>query len=856
MSNRAAIVVALSLLSPGLSAQEELTPTGGSAAGDTLAPADETPSLWFIELASSPMIEGATRELLAAERAAFRHEARQAGITLAPRYDFGLLWNGISAQLRERDVAALARLKGVKAVWPVVEIKMAQMAPQPAPELATALAMTGAALAQNELGLSGAGLHVAVMDTGIDYDHPDLGGCFGPGCRVAFGFDFVGDKFNADPTSPRYSPLPVPDLDPDDCAGHGTHVTGIVGASGAGKDAVRGVAPAVTFGAYRVFGCEGSTTADVMLAAMEQALADGMDILNMSIGSAFQWPQYPTAVASDRLVNAGMVVVASIGNSGANGVYSASAPGVGKKVIGVASVDNTHVALNTFTVSPDGQSIGYAGASAAPAAPTSGSAPLARTGTATTTNDACNPLPAGSLTGSIALIRRGACTFYTKATNAQLAGAAGVVLYNNVAGRFSATVAGTPAITIPVVSISDAEGRLIDGRLAAGPVTLTWTDGFAVFANPTAGLISSFSSYGLSPDLSLKPDLSAPGGLIRSTYPLELGGYATLSGTSMASPHTAGAVALLLEARPHTPAAAVRSLLQNTATPRLWWGNPGLGFLDNVHRQGAGLLNIVGAVQTTATVEPSALSLGESEGGAATRTLNIRNQGQAAVTFSLSHIPALATAGNTNAPGFSAAFASAAFTAGAVTVPPGASASVDVTLTPPAAPLKAQYGGFLVMSGDDGQVLRVPYAGFVGDYQSIVTLTPASAGLPALAKLVDGGFVNQPAGATFSLVGDDVPFVLVHLEHQVSRLRLEVFDAQSGRAWHRALDVPYVGRNSTSTGFYSLAWDGVTTHGGKSVVVPNGSYVIRLTALKALGDDTNPAHSEVWTSPVVTIARP
>ena len=80
-----------------------------------------------------------------------------------------------------------------------------------------------------------------------------------------------------------------------------------------------------------------------MIAAMERALADDMDVLNMSIGSAFNtWPQYPTAAASDTLVNAGVSVVASIGNSGANGIYSAGAPGVGNKVIGVASFDNTH----------------------------------------------------------------------------------------------------------------------------------------------------------------------------------------------------------------------------------------------------------------------------------------------------------------------------------------------------------------------------------------------------------------------------------------------------------------------------------------------------------------------------------
>src|SRR5206468_3578978 len=148
-----------------------------------------------------------------------------------------------------------------------------------------------------------------------------------------------------------YDPVPHPDADPDDCAGHGTHVAGIIGASGnPATGGVRGVAPGVTFGSYRVFGCQGSTEADIMLAAMEAALADHMDVLNMSIGSAFQWPQYPTSAAANRLVNKGVVVVASIGNSGTDGIYSAGSPGLGSKVIGVASFDNVRILLNTFTI--------------------------------------------------------------------------------------------------------------------------------------------------------------------------------------------------------------------------------------------------------------------------------------------------------------------------------------------------------------------------------------------------------------------------------------------------------------------------------------------------------------------------
>ena len=259
--------------------------------------------------------------------------------------------------------------------------------------------MTQADIAQNELGLTGQGVRVAIMDTGIDYDHPDLGGCFGPGCRVEQGWDFVGDAYNNDSSSATYNPVATPDAFPDDCNGHGTHVAGIVGASGG----VTGVAPGVTFAAYRVFGCEGSTSSDIMIAAMERALQDGADVLNMSIGSSFQWPNYPTAQAADRLVNKGVVVVASAGNSGANGPWATSAPSIGKKVISVASFNNLTLKSPVFTVSPDDRKVAFGNATAAAPTPFSGSHLMARTGTTTTVDDGCAVLPAGSLTGRVRL---------------------------------------------------------------------------------------------------------------------------------------------------------------------------------------------------------------------------------------------------------------------------------------------------------------------------------------------------------------------------------------------------------------------------------------------------------------------
>ena len=136
-----------------------------------------------------------------------------------------------------------------------------------------------------------------------------------------------------------------------------------MGGNGGG---IKGVAPEVRFGAYRVFGCWGSSSADVIIAAMERALEDGMQVVNQSLGSRSQWPQYPTAQASTRLVNKGVVMVASIGNNGPGGsapdaLFAAGAPGVGSKVIGVASYDNSQ---RSFEV--NGTPYGYNAATGSP----------------------------------------------------------------------------------------------------------------------------------------------------------------------------------------------------------------------------------------------------------------------------------------------------------------------------------------------------------------------------------------------------------------------------------------------------------------------------------------------------------
>ncbi|MGE3511055.1 MAG: S8 family serine peptidase [Vicinamibacterales bacterium] len=833
--------------------------------GQVAEPSQDGFQRWFVQLESPPTIEGTSERRLQDEEGRFHSEAVRAGIVYRETRHFRHVWNGVTLEAAPSGVDALRALPGVRAVFPVMRADRTQdeSGGEHGAQMATALAITGADVAQQDLGLSGRHVRVAVIDSGIDYDHPDLGGCFGAGCRVRTGWDFVGDAFNPDRTSPAFNPIATPDPFPDDCDGHGTHVAGIIGANGV----IRGVAPQVTFHAYRVFGCDGPTTTDILLAALEQAYADGAQVINASIGAPYQWPDYPTAQATDRLVRRGVVVVSTVGNEGANGLYAAAAPGIGRRTIGVASFDNAFRSLASFRVSPDGRAIAYLPADGSIAIPISGSAPLVRSGAVTATADACAPFPAGTFAGRIALVRRGTCSFVTKAANAQAAGAIAMVVYNSAPDRITIGVTGGTPITMPVVSISGEDGVLLHARTTS-PVTLTWTSDAVQEALPTGGRVSAFSSFGPAPDLSLKPDLGAPGGAIRSTLPLERGSFGTISGTSMAAPYVAGAVALLLEARPGISPAEVLRRLQNTAVPQHASADPASG-LDMVHRQGAGQISVAAAILTDTVVAPRRLLIGElADGEVRTVALHVigkrrvvgkrqrdHKHEDAPMVYRVRHEPALSTGVSTYVPTPLAAAAAVTFKQQTV----AAGQVLWLQVVPPADAAARLFGGYITLTPDDGgPTLRVPYLGYHGDYQAITALTPTTANFPWLAKAVGTNLVRQPGGATYTLSAGDSPILLFHLEHQVRALRVDVRDAATGASLGWAMTQDFVGRNSTATAFFSFSWDGTTTarRGATPIPVPNGSYRLEISVLKALGNRQDPAHTERWTTPTVVIARP
>jgi len=188
---------------------------------------------------------------------------------------------------------------------------------------------------------------------------------------------------------------------------------------------------------------------------------------------------------------------------------------------------------------------------------------------------------------------------------------------------------------------------------------------------------------------------------------------------------------------------------------------------------------------------------------------------------------------------------------------------------------RSLYGGFVVLTPrGGGDTLRVPYVGFKGDYQSLPVLTSASCGLPAVFKVnaaasdtcLGGGIQRLgAAGASFTLQGSDIPILLYHLNHQVRRLNIRVYKADGSPVhpvFNYASQLDYLPRNSAAATFFEFDWDGTRSqdngggNGDHRKVVPNGTYVLKLSVLKALGNASNPADWETFTTPPITLARP
>ncbi|UOY91526.1 S8 family serine peptidase [Ectobacillus sp. JY-23] len=421
-------------------------------------------------------------------------------------------------------------------------------------------------------GITGKGVKVAVLDTGIDYNHPDLKDAY------KGGFDFVDD--DSDPMEATYA-----DWKKSNKAeyangnayytSHGTHVSGTI--AGQNKNdsevSVEGVAPDADLYVYRVLGPYGSGTSDDVIAGIEKAVEDGMDVMNLSLGAPVNDPFYPTSTAINYAVLNGVAAIVSAGNSGP-GAGTVGSPGTAALALTVGASD-VPVSLTTFTGSVAGGwstelvTIGRSFADQFSAL-NGKSLELVDVGLGAQAD-----YTGKDVKGKIAFMQRGNFALNDKIKFAKEHGAVAVVMYNNVDGQLGINL-GESTTFVPAFSITKAAGEQLKGKIAQGDKSLTFSNIKEVMSE--GDKLAGFSSRGpVNYTEDMKPEVTAPGVSVLSTFPSYMidpanqqdykYAYARLSGTSMAAPHTAGIAALLLQANPDLDPDDIKTILMNTADP-------------------------------------------------------------------------------------------------------------------------------------------------------------------------------------------------------------------------------------------------------------------------------------------------
>ncbi|ESU34338.1 hypothetical protein G3A_01515 [Bacillus sp. 17376] len=445
--------------------------------------------------------------------------------------------------------------------------------------------------------LTGKGVTIGVIDTGIDYDHPDLRRNFAGGHDLVDGDDDPMETKGAGFRSTL----------------HGTHVAGVIAANGR----MWGMAPEAKIVAYRALGPGGRGTTEQVIAAIDEAIKDKVDILNLSLGNDVNGPDLPISLALNKAVDAGIVAVTSSGNSGPNR-WTVGSPGTASKAISVgASTPPMQVPyLNAPGLSKEIR------------------LELLQGSDNWNITQSENLVFAGlgtkeemkGVRDKLVLVERGKLTFTEKAKNAFEAGAIGVIIYNNTKGTFFGNL--EESLPIPVAAISEEAGLMLKKQLDKNPMLIR------MILIEEKDLLADFSSRGpVTVTWEIKPDIVAPGVAINSTIP---GGYLPLQGTSMAAPHIAGAAALIKQAHPDWSPAEIKAAIMNTAKNI----SDRDGKRYRTFEQGAGRIRLEAAIKTESLVIPGSLQFGKFQLAdnmhRHSSKLTVKNTGKVTKTYSFS----------------------------------------------------------------------------------------------------------------------------------------------------------------------------------------------------------------------------
>lgn len=722
-------------------------------------------------------------------------------------YSYTTVLNGFSMKIPYGKLGEVRSLNGVKNVWVAEQYSLPEdlSADDDTISMNSSTGMVGSTEV-NAMGYDGTGTIVAILDTGFmkaheafsvmptdtKYSKDDIASLLQSQSlaskvtdadsvyineKAPYGYDYANGDTDAEAVGQA----------------HGVHVAGTV-AGNNGKD-FYGVAPNAQLMIMKIFGDNsGSTSDDIILAGVDDSVKLGADSINMSLGSPAGFTDYGDENESEeenltyygvytRAEKAGVNVLVAAGNETSSTNYNAhnnltyaeypdnaivASPSTLEASLSVASVDNVkstsyymllgeeklayNNAVNSATSTPydildtmDGKTLEYV------MVPGLGEEA---------------DYEGLDVTGKIAVVQRGGLNFGTKAENASKAGAAACIIYDNVNGAI--INAALESFFIPTVTVTKIAGAKL---AAASEKKVSFSkEYYGLVDNPVGGGVSSFSSKGPAPDLSIKPEISAPGGNILSSVLGAADAYEVYSGTSMATPHMAGEAALLRQyieknypdVKGEALGDLVNSLLMSTASPSRELD----GTYYPVRRQGAGVANIANAIESGAylSVEGSKrpkAEVGSSKDGVYTYTATVHNMTGEAKSYTVDTTAMIETITVINGENF-ASNSNRDLTADEVTItytgltadnkitaPANGEATFSVKIELTAAgkqayqdnfPNGSYVEGFTFLTADEGVSLSLPVLGFYGDWNSL--------------KVFQGTYDEGPANITYSVLAD------------------------------------------------------------------------------------------------------
>lgn len=722
-------------------------------------------------------------------------------------YSYTTVLNGFSMKLPYGKLDEVRSLNGVKNVWVAEQYSLPEdlSADDYTISMSSSTGMVGSTEA-NAMGYDGTGTIVAILDTGFmkaheafsvmptntKYSKDDIASLLQSQTlaskvtdadsvyineKAPYGYDYANGDTDAEAVGQA----------------HGVHVAGTV-AGNNGKDFF-GVAPNAQLMIMKIFGDgSGSTSDDIILAGVDDSVKLGADSINMSLGSPAGFTAYGDEDDSEesgltyygvytRAEKAGVNVLVAAGNETSSTNYNAhnnltyaeypdnaivASPSTLEASLSVASVDNAKTTSYYMLLGEEKLAYNNAVNSAS-----------------STPYDILDTMDGKTLeyvmvpglgeeadyegldvTGKIAVVSRGTINFGAKAENAAKAGAVACIIYDNVNGAI--INAALESFFIPTVTVTKIAGAKL---AAASEKKVSFSkENYGLVDNPIGGGVSSFSSKGPAPDLTIKPEISAPGGGIRSSVLGANNAYEVYSGTSMATPHMAGEAALLRQyieknypdVKGEALGDLVNSLLMSTASPSRELD----GTYYPVRRQGAGVANIANAIESGAylSVEGSKrpkAEVGSSKDGVYTYTATVHNMTGEAKSYTVDTTAMIETITVINGENF-ASNSNRDLTADEVkitytgldagnriTAPANGTATFSVKIELTAAgkqayqdnfPNGSYVEGFTFLTADEGVSLSLPVLGFYGDWNSL--------------KVFQGTYDEGPANITYSVLAD------------------------------------------------------------------------------------------------------